>query len=142
MKDFITWEQAINLEIHIPVAEKYEKKVQEIVTWFSKSSLAIMCHNDVFYRASQIYSWYRKKDYSQFLFEETETLFTEFQAIEMEVEAAKPTFQRAAQLTRKVREMTAEERGEPWLCKWCGTNTVAKEGDTCTICDRPAYDNE
>lgn len=24
---------------------------------------------------------------------------------------------------------------EPHLCKWCGTNTVAKEGDACNVCE-------
>lgn len=78
---FITYEQALNQNKLIPVAEAYEKQIQDILMIFAKDTLLQIGNMDLYFDAMELYGVYKDKDYSRYLFTKTEEIFNEVSKI-------------------------------------------------------------
>lgn len=96
--NFITWEQATKLNVVRPVAEQYEENILQLVLYFSKNTLAQLLHGKIYFKAMELHQVYRDKDYSQYLFTETQGLLDAAEKAKIELEPAKETFQKLATL--------------------------------------------
>lgn len=71
----ITWEQAVNQEKIAPVAEQYFDQLKEVIHYFTSNTIAQITHSDLYFKAFELADYYHQKDYSRFLFDETEKYF-------------------------------------------------------------------
>lgn len=83
--NFITWEQAVKLDVTVPIAQKYEEQIREVIIWFGKNTHAQLLAMEMYMEALELWSVYRNKDYSEFLFKKTEELFDKIEAAKEEL---------------------------------------------------------
>ena len=111
MDNFITWEQASNLDQLQVVSEKYENICREILTFFTKNTMAQLTYHDMNMEAMELMEAYFEKDYSKFLFRKTEQLFDKMEEITPEIEKMQGDISIIATFNSKIRELK-ELKGE------------------------------
>lgn len=95
----ITWEQAVKLNQITPTAEKYHSELKNLLLWFGQNTHAQLMAGDMLMRAYDLDAVYRDKDYSRFLFTETQNLLDEFEENKPKLDELKTSFLKLAQAT-------------------------------------------
>lgn len=102
MKNSITYEQAVKINPLDAVASVYEEISMRMMRYFMSNTLAQLAHADFYYDLMEVTQAYFTKDYSNFLFKQTEKMHDEYVQFLPEVEKAKTTFAEMAQLLTKL----------------------------------------
>lgn len=95
----ITWEQAVNLNQITPTAEKYHSELKNLLLYFGKNTHAQLIAGDILMRAYDLDAAYRDKDYSRFLFAETQSLLDQFEENRPKLDELRASFLKLAQVT-------------------------------------------
>lgn len=98
MNNFITYEQAAKLGNLAQVAEQYQSKVNEVVRYFMSNTAAQMFCSSTYLDAIEFQSAMRNKDYSNFLFEKINEMYTKFKEDEPDLDNLKKNCIKIAQL--------------------------------------------
>lgn len=96
---FITWEQAVKQNQLKPVAEEYEKMLISILHAFAKNTVLQYTNMELYMDALELHQYYRDKDYSKLLFDQTKQIFD--QVAEAEIAIA-PLKEKMTELAKAV----------------------------------------
>jgi len=105
--NIITYEQAVSLKKFDEVASTYQEMAMTMMRYFQSNTLAQITHCNFYYDLMDITTAYFKKDYSSYLFQQTERKYEEFNKI---VESNRKSSELLAQLSGLYTKLILEEK--------------------------------
>ncbi|QQO97424.1 hypothetical protein Molly5_132 [Maribacter phage Molly_5] len=79
IENTITWEKAQQIDSLKELGEHYEQLLHEAIRFFTKNTIFQLTYSDAHFRTFDLLPSYSKKDYSEFLFTETQKVLDEVQ---------------------------------------------------------------